>query len=142
MTTVTGPVEYIVVGFPGNQFKGEIAPALADLIDSGAIRIIDLVFVKKDADGTVSVFEYDGLEETARFAELDGEVGGLLTDDDVRLTAESLPPDTSAALLVWEDCWATPFVEALRNAGGVLLAGERIPRDVVEAALAELPAAS
>jgi hypothetical protein len=137
-----GPVEYIVVGFPGNQFKGEIAPALADLIESGTIRVIDLVFIKKDADGTVTSFEYDALEDAVAFSELDGEAGGLLNDEDIELAADMLEPNSSAALLVWEDTWATRFAEAVRNAGGVLIAGERIPHEIVVQALEGLPAAS
>ena len=115
-----GPIEYIVVGFPGNQFNGEIAPALADLIDSDTIRILDLVFISKDADGDVTAFEYDELEELAAFGDLDGEVGGLL---------------------IWEDSWAIPFVEAMRSSGGVLLEGGRIPHDLAEEAFAGISSA-
>ena len=136
-----GPVEYLIISFPGNQFRGEIVPALADLIESGTIRILDLVFIKKDADGTVVSFEYDALEEVAAFAGLDGEAGGLLNEEDIALAAEALEPNSSAALLVWEDTWAAPLAAALRNAGGVLVAGERIPHEIVEAALEGLPAA-
>ena len=136
-----GPVEYVIIGFPGNQFKGEIAPALADLIASGMVRIIDLVFIKKDDDGTVTSFEYDALEDSVTFTELDGEAGGLLSDDDIEFAAEMLAPNSSAALLVWEDVWATPLVEAIRNAGGVLIGGERIPHEIVVEALEGLPAA-
>jgi hypothetical protein len=135
-----GPVEYLLIGFPGNQFKGEIVPALADLIEAGTVRILDLVFVKKDEDGSITTFEYDALTEAPGFAELDGEAGGLLNDDDIALAAEALAPDSSAALLVWEDTWAAPLAAALRNAGGVLVAGERIPHEIVEQALDALPA--
>ncbi len=137
-----GPVEYLIIGFPGNQFKGEVIPALADLVEAGTVRILDLVIIKKDADGSITSFEYDGLEDTAAFAEVDGEAGGLLSEDDIELAAEALEPDSSAALLVWEDTWAAPLAQALRNAGGVLLAGERIPHEVVEAAFEDLPAAT
>jgi hypothetical protein len=135
-----GPVEYLLIGFPGNRFKGDIVPALADLVESDTIRILDLVFVKKDADGSISVFEYDALDETSDVAQLDGEAGGLLNDEDIAFAAEALEPDSSAALLVWEDRWAAPLADALHNAGGVLIAGERIPRDIVEAAMETLPA--
>ena len=101
-----GPIEYIVVGFPGNQFNGQIAPALADLIDSDTIRILDLVFISKDAEGDVTAFEYDELEELAAFGDLDGEVGGLIGPDDIAHAAEGLDPNSSAALLIWEDTWA------------------------------------
>jgi hypothetical protein len=135
-----GPVEYLLIGFPGNQFKGEIVPALADLIEAGTVRILDLVFVKKDEDGSITTFEYDAMTEAPGFAALDGEAGGLLNDDDIALAAEALAPDSSAALLVWEDTWAAPLAAALRNAGGVLVAGERIPHEIVEQALDALPA--
>jgi uncharacterized protein DUF6325 len=137
-----GPVEYIVVGFPGNKFKGEIAPQLAKLVDSGTIRVLDLVFVGKDADGTVVAFEFDQLAELEPFAAIDGEVGGLVTTEDIEHAASLLEPNSSAALLIWEDTWATPFVEALRNADAVLLEGARIPQDLIEAAFDELAAAN
>jgi Family of unknown function (DUF6325) len=135
-----GPVEYVLIGFPGNRFKGEIIPALAQLVEAGTIRIIDLVFVKKDTAGALEVFEYDALDEVADVAQIDGEAGGLLSDDDIALAAEVLEPDSSAALLVWEDTWAAPLADALRAAGGVLIDGERIPHDIVEAAFETLPA--
>lgn len=133
-----GPIEYIIVGFPGNQFNGQIAPALADLIDNDTIRILDLVFISKDADGAVTAFEYDELEELAAFGDLDGEVGGLIGPDDIAHAAEGLEPNSSAALLIWEDSWAIPFVEAMRSSGGVLLEGGRIPHDLAEEAFAGL----
>ncbi len=137
-----GPVEYIVIEFPGNQFKGEIAPALGELVDSGTVRILDLVFVKKDAAGNVAVIEYEDLEEAGAFADVDGEAGGLFGDDDARLIGEMLAPDSSAAVLVWEDCWAAPFAAAVRGAGGIVRDGQRIPHDEVVAALADLPPAT
>lgn len=136
-----GPIEYIIVGFPGNQFTGQIAPALADLIDNDTIRILDLVFISKDADGEVTAFEYDELEELAAFGDLDGEVGGLIGPDDIAHAAEGLEPNSSAALLIWEDTWAVPLVEAMRGAGGVLLEGGRIPHDLAEEAFAGLASA-
>ena len=136
-----GPIEYIVVGFPGNQFTGQIAPALADLIDSDTIRILDLVFISKDAEGDVTAFEYDELEELTAFGDLDGEVGGLIGPDDIAHAAEGMDPNSSAALLIWEDTWAVPFVEAMRSSGGVLLEGGRIPHDLAEEAFAGLASA-
>ena len=136
-----GPVEYITLGFPGNEFTGEIAPALAKLIDSKTIRVLDLLFVAKDADGDVVVFEFDELDELGAFGELDGEVGGIIAPDDIAHAAASLEPNSSAALLIWEDLWASEFADAVRDSGGVVLEGGRIPRDLVEAAFADLPAA-
>jgi Family of unknown function (DUF6325) len=137
---MTAPVEYLIIGFPGNRFSGEIMPALTDLVENGVIRIIDLVFVKKDADGEVTTFEFEDLQEAAElgFADLDGEAGGLLSDEDLDLAAAALAPDSSAALIVWEQRWAERIADAIRNAGGEIVAGERIPATVVDAALAGL----
>ncbi len=136
-----GPVEYILLAFPGNQFKGEIVPALARLIDSNTVRIIDLVFIGKDADGNVVMFEFDQLDELAPFAELQGEAGGFVSEEDVAYAAAGLDPNTSAALIVWEDTWATEFAEAVWNANGVVLEGGRIPHELVLEAMAELGSA-
>ena len=137
----TGPVEYIIVGFPGNKFTGNIAPALKALVDSNTVRVLDLIFVGKDVDGSVVIFEVDELEGMAEFIEVDADVGGLIGDQDIAHAAACLEPNNSAALLIWEDVWATPFVNALREADGVLLEGARIPHELVSAALADLPAA-
>ena len=133
-----GPVEYVVLHFPGNHFTGEVAPAIADLVRSGTIRVMDLVFVMKDADGEVAAYECDVLDVFAPFADIDGEVGGLIGPDDIAYVGESLDRESSVALLVWEDLWAVPLLEALRNADGVLLEGARIPHDLIEPALADL----
>ena len=126
-----GPVEYIIIGFPENQFKGEIVPALADLVESGTVRILDLVFVMKDADGTVTSVEYEDLPGVS---ELEGEADGLLSEEDLEMVAEVLEPNSSGLMIVWEDLWASRLAAALRDAGGVILSGERIPHDIVEAA--------
>jgi hypothetical protein len=132
-----GPVEYMIVAFPGNQFKGEIVPALGELVDSGTIRIIDLAFVVKDADGSVAALELGDLDSQVykAFDALDARPGGLLNADDLEAAGEELEPNSSAALLVWEDLWATKLADAIRNADGVLLDLERIPHEVVLAAV-------
>ena len=130
-----GPVEYLILGFPGNMFTGQIVPELAKLIDSGLVRIIDLTFISKDAAGGVEVIQHDVVEELAAFAGLDGEVGGILTDEDITYAALSLEPNSSAALLVWEDTWAGPFAAAVREANGVIIEGARIPREIIEQAV-------
>ena len=135
-TTDIGPVEYLLVAFPENRFSGEIVPALADLVSSGTVRILDLAFVTKNADGDVLAFEYEDLEGFGGLGDVDGEVGGLLNTEDLELAADALEPGSSAALLVWEDVWAAPFAHAVRNAGGIILGGERIPHVIVQAALA------
>jgi uncharacterized membrane protein len=136
----SGPVEYVVIAFPGNRFKGEIVPAIAELVDNDIVRIIDVAFIKKDADGTVTMFEYDSLDDVLAFgfADIDGEAGGVLNDEDLELTAEALAPDSSAALVVWEHRWAARVSQAIRDAGGRIIAGERVPDEIVEQALADL----
>jgi hypothetical protein len=140
---MVAPVEYIVLEFPGNQFNGDVVPALADLIDRGVVHIIDLLFVTKDADGEVGWFELNDLDDPAlaeAFANLEGEVGGLVSEDDVRLVAEELADDSSAAVIVWEDTWAERFADAVLASSGRMLAHERIPAAAVEAALAAIEA--
>jgi len=137
MTTI-GPVEYVIFGFPVNKFGGEIAPELGKLINGGLIRLLDLTFISKDPDGNVTVLEYDALGSLPGFAELDAEIGGLLTDDDITYAAAGLEPNSSAALMIWEDLWATPFTTAVRNAGGIVLEGARIPHQLIEPAMTEL----
>ena len=131
-----GPVDYLIVAFPGNQFRGEIAPALADLVEAGTIRIIDIAFVTKTADGDVAALEITELDPEVRQAlETVGiEVSGLLSDEDLIATGEELEPDSSAALLVWENVWARDVAQAMRDAGGVMVAFERVPHDIVQAA--------
>ena len=134
-----GPIEYLVVAFPGNKFKGEIIPALADLVESNTIRILDLVFILKDEEGNVAAIELADLDpedEAAAMSDISEVDAGLLNEDDIALAAESLEPNSSAGLLVFENVWATRFAEAVRNADGQLIANERIPYDVVQAALA------
>ena len=131
-----GPVEYLIVEFPGNQFKGEIVPALTELTDNGVIHIIDLLFVKKDAEGKISSFELEEL--TARegdpFEKLEGEIDYLLNDEDVRLTAEKLENNSSAAIMVFENVWAKRLADAIVNANGRVVENARIPASVVNAA--------
>src|SRR5262245_24988780 len=131
-----GPVEYLICSFPGNKFTGELAPALSQLIDDKVIRILDLLFVSKDEEGKILSFEIDQLDELAPFMELEGEAGGILSEEDVEHAAEALEPNSSAVLLIWEDLWAAAFANALFNSGGVVLEGGRITRDVIEAAAA------
>jgi len=133
-----GPVEYMIVGFPGNEFNGEIAPALADLVESRTIRVLDLVFIAKDEAGNHVAVEYDEHEVLAAFGDVDGHVGGLISHDDIEYAAEALEPNSSAALLVWEDLWAKSLVDAMRDSGGVLIEAARVPHDLIEPALAAL----
>jgi hypothetical protein len=136
MAEEIGPVEYMIVAFPGNRFRGEIAPALADLVEAGTIRLMDVVFVGKDADGEVMAFELSELDPEVRegLENLGIEETGLFSEEDLMAAAEELDPDTSAALLVWEDIWARDVAQAMRDAGGVLFDFGRLPHEVVQAA--------
>jgi Family of unknown function (DUF6325) len=134
--TELGPVDYMIVAFPGNQFRGEVAPELARLVENGTIRVIDLAFVGKNAEGEVVAFELTDLEPDIReaFEKAGVEVTGLFNEDDLMTAGEELEPNTSAALLVWENVWARDVAEKLCDAGGVLLDFERLPHEVVQAA--------
>jgi hypothetical protein len=132
-----GPIDYIVVEWPGRQPNGEVVPHLLDLVEQGLIRILDLAFITKDEDGNTAGLELSDLGIEA-FAELEGASSGLLGDDDVEEAAKALEPGTSAALLVFENSWAAPFASAVRRSGGQLVASGRIP---VQAVLAALDAA-
>jgi len=131
-----GPVDYAVIAFPGNKFRGEIAPAIADLVDAGTIRVIDVAFVGKNADGDAVAMELMELDPDVQEG-LDRAgvvVGGLFNEDDLMDIAADLPPETSAAVLVWENVWARKVTQTMRDAGGQLVTFERIPHDIVQAA--------
>jgi hypothetical protein len=131
-----GPVEYMIVAFPGNRFTGEIAPALQELVESETIRIIDLAFVAKDADGEVAGFELSDLdpEMQAALEKAGAEAAGLFNEEDLAAAAEELEPNSSAALLVWEDLWAGRLADSIRDAGGELYDLGRVPHEIVIAA--------
>jgi uncharacterized membrane protein len=137
-----GPVSYTVIAFPGNQFNGSVAPEVAKLIESGLVRILDLVFVAKDEQGDTVSIEFDQLDELAGFDDLEGEVGGLVNMEDLEHVASDLPEGNSALVIVWEDVWARPLADAVRESGGVVLDSARIPAPLVEAALDELARAA
>jgi hypothetical protein len=130
---ITAPVDLVLLGFPGNKFTGDIAPALRDLVSSGTVRILDLVFITKDADGNVAGVELSDLGEAgAAFDDVDGEINELLTDEDIEAAGEELEPDASAALLMFENTWAGRLATAIREANGEVLAYERIPGDAMQ----------
>ena len=132
-----GPVDWIVVEFPGSRFKGEIAPALDDLVVRGIIRVLDLLLIRKDEDGSLDFFELSDLDEseigTLRLYE--NELATLLSEEDVASVAAAIEPGSTAALLVWENSWAAPFASAVRHAGGQLAASGRIPVQALLAAI-------
>jgi hypothetical protein len=131
-----GAVEIAVIEFPSTEFDGSIAPALAGVINAGTVTILDLVFVTKHADGNVGVLELSELGVAAApFLELDGSAGGLLSEQDLVLAASVLAPSQSAAVVVWENTWSRRLVRAIADAGGHLLAHDRLDARTVQAAL-------
>ena len=130
-----GPIDYVLVEWPGEQPKGEAAPHLVDLVDRGIIRLLDLAFITKAEDGSVAAIELADLGDEVELAVFAGASSGLLTDEDTSEAAAALEPGTSAALLVYENSWAAPFASAIRRSGGQLVASGRIPIQAIEAAL-------
>jgi hypothetical protein len=131
-----GPIDYLIVEWPGRQPTGEALPHLIDLVDRGLIRILDLAFIAKAEDGSVATLEIADLgDEIGVFADFEGASSGLLGDDDVEEAGNALEPGASAALLVFENSWAAPFAAAVRRSGGQLVASGRIPVQDVLAAL-------
>jgi uncharacterized membrane protein len=133
-----GPVSYTVIAFPGNKFNGKIIPEIENLVANDVVRILDLVFVMKDEKGDTISLEFDQMDELAAFGDIEGEVGGLVNEEDLDHVAANLPEGNSALVIVWEDLWAKPLAEALRGSGGVLVDSARIPADLVETAFEEL----
>ena len=132
-----GPVDWIVVEFPGSRFNGEIAPALRDLVDRDVVRVLDLLVLKKDSEGKLEAFELSDLD-TSEIGELRGyesQLAMLLSEDDVTAVAAAIEPGSSAAVLVWENTWAAPFASAVRHSGGQLVASGRIPIQALLAAI-------
>jgi uncharacterized membrane protein len=131
-----GPVDYAVIVFPGNRFRGDIVPAIGDLVDAGTIRVIDAAFVTKDEQGNADAVEVTQLDPDVQegLDQVGIEVGGLLSEDDLMSVAQELEPNSSAAVLVWENVWARKVAEAVRDAGGMLVAFERLPHDAVQEA--------
>jgi uncharacterized membrane protein len=135
---ITGPVELAVLEFPGSKFNGEIVPALAELVNDGIVRIIDLVLITKDEDGSVTSIELSELGDDASvFDDLDGEVTGVLSEDDLAIAGDALAAGSSALVIVWEDAWARRLVEAIKGSGGRLVAHDRLDAETVAEALAE-----
>jgi len=131
-----GPIDYLVVEWPGKQPTGEAVPYLLDLVDSGLIRIIDLAFIAKDDNGAVTELEIAELGRDIEGIEiLDGASSGMLSGDDFAEAANALENGTAAALLVYENRWAAPFAAAVRRSGGQLVASGRIPVQGIIAAL-------
>lgn len=132
---VHGPIDFVLIEFAAKDLTGEAGPALLDLVESGTIRLFDLLVLSKGEDGSIETLELSDPAVVGGIASLDGASTGLLGDDDVREAAEAMQPGTVAALIVYENAWARPFVAATRNSGGELIASARIPAADVMAAL-------
>lgn len=125
-----GPLEYIVIDFPGAELRDDIVPALADLVSSQAVRILDLMVVTKDANGVAATVEYEDLPSAPGLADIDGDVTSVLSEDDAAEVAATMAPDSSALVILWEDVWARSFADAVLRASGRISDGARIPHDV------------
>ena len=134
-----GPVDYLVVEFPpgASHFTGEMAAELAKLVDSGTIRVLDLVILAKDADGAIEALEIEDLEQLDDLRTAEAQLAELLAAEDITNLAAAMEPGTTAGVLVWENSWAAPFATAARRSGGQLIASGRIP---IQAILASLEA--
>jgi hypothetical protein len=132
-----GPVDWIVVEFPGSNFNGEIAPVVQDLVDRGLIKVLDLMMLRKDDAGELEIFELSDLQggELGELRTAEAELAMVLSEQDVLDIAETIEPGSTAAVLVWENLWAAPFGAAVRHAGGQLVASGRIPIQAVLAAV-------
>jgi hypothetical protein len=132
-----GPVDIVVIGFPaGAPMTGDAIPLLLDLVDRGIIRVLDVLFVMENEDGTFSGFEAQDLEadRIGDFKVFEGASSGLLGEEDVATAAEAIEPGTAAVVIVYENRWAGPFVAAVRRNGGVLIDNQRIPaQDLIDA---------
>jgi uncharacterized membrane protein len=131
-----GPIDYIILEWPSEPSGDEVVPLMIDLVDRGIIRILDIAFVSKDADGELTAIEIGDLGPTAAaFGAFEGAATGLVDDDDLNEAAAALEPGTSAAILIWENRWAAPLAIALRRSGGQLVASGRIPVQALVASL-------
>ena len=132
-----GPVDYVVVEFPAGQssFTGEMATELVALVDSGTIRLIDVLVLAKDEDGSVEAMELSDLEDLGELQRLEAELAELLAEDDVLHLAAAMEPGSTAGVLIWENLWAAPFASAARRSGGQLIADGRIPIQAIIAAI-------
>ncbi len=134
---VRGPVDYLVVLFPGNKFTGTIAPEMRKLEDSGIVRVLDLLFIRKNENGDVESFEISDLGDEAEraYQAFKSKVVGWLSQDDVEAIGNDIPNNSAAAVLLFENLWAIGVREAMVNAGGKLLVQGRIPPEIIEQAM-------
>jgi uncharacterized protein DUF6325 len=139
-----GPVDYLVVEFPAgaSNFTGEMAKELLALVDSGTIRVIDILILAKNEDGSVEAMELSDIEDLGPLQAIEAELAELLTADDVAHLAAAIEPGSTAGVLIWENLWAAPFASAARRSGGQLIANGRIPIQAIIASIEadEVPA--
>jgi Family of unknown function (DUF6325) len=140
-----GPIDLVVIAYPpGAPMTGDAIPLFLDLVERGIIRVLDVLFVQKDQDGTFSGFNAEGLDANSvgDFTEFEGASSGLLGSDDISTAADGIEAGTAAVLILYENRWAAPFAAAVRRNGGVLVDNQRIPHEDVVAALEAAEAAS
>jgi hypothetical protein len=132
-----GPVDYLVVEFPAgaSNFTGEMAEALVALVDAGTIRVIDVLLLAKDADGSVDAIELSDVGELGELQKIEAELAEMLAEEDVVHLAAAMEPGSTAGVLIWENLWAAPFASAARRSGGQLIANGRIPIQAILAAI-------
>jgi len=132
-----GPVDYLVVEFPAgaSNFTGEMAKELLALVDAGTIRVIDVLILKKNEDGTVDATELSDIEELGELQKIEAQLAELLAADDVVHLAAAMDPGSVAGVLIWENLWAAPFAAAARRSGGQLIANGRIPIQAIIASI-------
>ncbi len=132
-----GPVDYLVVEFPAGQqnFTGDMAKELAHLIDAGTVRLLDLLILTKNADGSVDAYEIDDFDALDELRIAETQIAEILAADDVVQLAEAMEPGTTAGAIVWENKWAAPFASAARHSGGQLIATGRIPIQAIVASI-------
>jgi hypothetical protein len=132
-----GPVDYLVVEFPAgaSNFTGEMAAELLALVDAGTIRVIDVLILTKDADGSVEATELEDIDELGELQAVEAQLAELLAEDDVLHLAAAMEPGSTAGVLIWENLWAAPFAAAVRHSGGQLIANGRIPIQAIIASI-------
>jgi hypothetical protein len=132
-----GPVDYLVVEFPAGEsnFTGEMARELVALADAGTIRVIDVLILTKDAEGSIDAMELSDIENLGPLQQIEAELAELLSEEDVVNLAAAMDPGSTAGVLIWENLWAAPFASAARRAGGQLIADGRIPIQAIIASI-------
>ena len=132
-----GPVDYLIVEFPAgaSSFTGEMAAELVKLSDAGTIRLIDILILTKNEDGSVDAAELSDIDELGELQQIEAQLAELLAEEDVAHLAAAMDTGSTAGVLIWENTWAAPFASAARRSGGQLIANGRIPIQAIIAAI-------